>query len=266
MVIGNKMNQLIIPDRTIVDLVAVTQFTRLDVSNAYSVVYASAPNDPFGSGSTPPRGFAEWMNFYSKYLVLHCSIKIQLMNISTGSIAPLNGIWFAVYPSLATDAIVDTYAEAIQQRFSKNTMCGGVAGMNIKTLSHNFSSRKIIGRPLFDDSYSGTVSSAPTINWYWHIVFGALIDNYAMDYPDVGICTSVKFKIMFYSTKSLADDALTGLKRINLASGHLSTSSNQQLSSIDELKDELDDDDVLVETDSVMPSSHQDLPLPKQDI
>jgi hypothetical protein len=189
----------------------------------------SAFNPGAGNFTLQPIDYQQYMGFYYKYRVLGSSINIKVINITSGAI---NGMWFALYPSVNSDSGITSYDKAAVQKYSKVSFMGNSVGLSILTLSNSMTSSKIFGANVYnDESYSGDFSNNPDYKWYWVLTGSGVFDD--PNYPTFQMEVTISLDVMYYARQSGSLTDAIVLKDENLHTNLIPLKSNSNFNLID---------------------------------
>lgn len=181
--------------------------TTMTSGSFYYLLYGNSVYNPgAGNFTLQPIDYQNYMGFYYKYRVIHSTVNIKLINISSGAI---NGMWFALYPSVNSDSGITSYDKAAVQKYVKTKFVGNSIGLSLLKLTNSMSSSKIFGANVFnDESYSGDFSNNPDYKWYWILTGSGVFDD--PNYPTFQFEVSMTMTTIYYARQSgVLTDAMT---------------------------------------------------------
>lgn len=154
--------------------------------------------DYTGTGHQP-RYFDEYMNMYSKYRVLSSRIVVESSSYSGN-----NPSLFVVVPD--TDPLNFTdYFQASEMPRARASAILSIASRLSRKVVHNMSTRTILGLggpELWDEDYSGTVTTNPTNMWYWNVYCQSLDGTTSVVN---GFVVRIEYTALFYDRKYVSD-------------------------------------------------------------
>ncbi len=160
---------LLIPDTTYVKLKYLHISLVLPTASLVQQVYSGSGlfNPGLGLDSGQPGGFPQWQAFYIRNQVISSSISIEILNLEA------NEAQVTLLPSNVIGAsIVEVNME---NRYCKNKILGRPSNArSIMKMYNKMGSRKIVGRSIDSVNYTGSISSNPADDWFWHIGFQGL--------------------------------------------------------------------------------------------
>lgn len=150
----------------------------MNVALGVGTTYITSGNNIFDPGlslsATNPYGWDWITGVYFRYRVLQSAVTIQAIwdQGTAATTTSANQFRFYLWPSRTTSTLTSDEASAAQQPYVKTT--GGFpAGNNTPMTLRNFmTTAKICGERkgsvIFDDTFAGSSTAAPSRQWYWH--------------------------------------------------------------------------------------------------
>lgn len=124
--------------------------------------------DPLVASTAMP-GFAEWSQFYMRYVVRSSKLSVAFMNNEAFPamvfVVPTN-VSYTANTTLANVRLL------LAQPYSRSSKVGSLTGNGVTTVTHSMRTDHFSGFPdvRLDDTYGAlTTGTSPTNNWYWNI-------------------------------------------------------------------------------------------------
>jgi hypothetical protein len=156
--------------------------------------------DPLVASTAMP-GFAEWAQFYSRYVVRSSRIRVDFMNNEAFPamvfVTPTNLI-YTMNTTLANVRLL------LAQPYSRSSKIGALTGNGVVSVDHTMNTDHFTGFPdvRFDDTYGAlTTGTAPLNNWYWNIGW---ISGLAGTVSGMLLHIELEVEIEFYELYALA--------------------------------------------------------------
>lgn len=166
---------------------------------AINLFRGNSVNDPDSTGvGHQPMGHDQWSNFYDRYLVTGCAIKVEFINVGTPNA-------FVAIMAKDTNSVVTTVSVAGERANSKYKILTPDGSSRRTKMSMYRTTRKMLGLnnkvTTDDDQYTAAVASDPTFQWYYHVVSGALDGSST---SGVEIYTTLTYYVTYYDRKTLS--------------------------------------------------------------
>lgn len=129
----------------------------------------SAYDPEWAAGGHQPMYFDELAAVYNRYTVYASAITCTVLNRSASGEAPFTHI--ALTPKNTDTFALDIDDEIETPRCKSTVMGPNTGGHGVATLRHYAKSTTMLGKPSDesgDDVLSATVTSSPSLQWYWH--------------------------------------------------------------------------------------------------
>jgi hypothetical protein len=143
-------------------------------------------------GTTAVPGFTELAGLYGRYRTIASRIRVEFVNLEDFPVRVF--VWPTNFDLGANYAYI---AAAMTMPFAKHQMISAKGGVDRVTLtSKNLLSGEIVGSDevYTDDSYSATISTVPTNNWYWNVGAWSANNNFA---NGVQVLTFIELTVQF---------------------------------------------------------------------
>lgn len=152
------------------------------------VFRGNSPYDPyFAAGGEEGGGFDELAAIYGKYKVIASSIRVTTVNLDSD-----DPVFVTIFPRNASTSA--TTASAWSQPFAKSTHPATLSGGH--SICTNYcTSRTIFGPDYSDKDNAALISTTPTQEWYWHVVF----KNISANALNLQYKVEMVYRVMFYS-------------------------------------------------------------------
>lgn len=128
-------------------------------NSLFSPEQPATPPPSIGTGQQPG-GFLQWMKFFEKYTVLGSTMRCHVTNLSA------NPFRVSITPSFALQNL-DTIFTG-EQRYTSQSTVGSQENKNsVRMIKGSMGTRKLEGRSVDGEAYSGTKTTSPSKQWYW---------------------------------------------------------------------------------------------------
>jgi len=181
-------------------------FVRLKYSNSFRLTGTGLNTLTFsGNAMNRPdlqqptqlcRGLREWMNIYDTVKVHKSNISVDCHNqhnVATTDcvVLPFN----EVAPSF-----VDT-EDAREQPYAKSRRAGSRNGNTASVIIRNsMKTKTVFGTKFINDTYAGSLTSAPAEQWFWECYFQDLVEDTTMAL-DMEVSVTLTYFIELYERK-----------------------------------------------------------------
>jgi len=151
-------------------------------------------------GNTSMPGFAEWSSFFQNYLVTvsKCLVRVT----PGGASAPELITLLPTQLDLGSSPTLATVTSLPDQSYATTKLLGGLGSPTL-TLKSSFSTKKVFGsdRVYNDNDYASSVTSVPTLNWYWNI--SGLSPSPVAAASTIYMETIIDIGVVFFNRKNL---------------------------------------------------------------
>lgn len=150
-------------------------------------------------------GFTELASIYSRYRVYASKIRVSIKSLSDTS-STGDGVILLVPDRSFTGYSMATMINRQAIPFAvTGQMNRGVNGNNPLVLKSFRKTKNIYGETdIDDDAYTGTTAgTAPTSEWYWHIVVGRSDQSSISAYPGYEVLVKISYYVRFELRKAL---------------------------------------------------------------
>lgn len=148
-----------------------------------------------------PYGFDQWNNFYERYTVVGCSIRVQAF---TNTSVPANAGSITLLPSASDtppSASMQTYNEDPRYRTRMATVTDSGGGRTFNSIKGYSKTSTVFGIPksqINTEDFSADFTAGPAREWYWHILYSAMSGGVT---PIPMLRVSITYYVMFDQIK-----------------------------------------------------------------